>query len=136
MSRVKVEESPGYTKTLKKAKSVLDNPRRVSKLIETSRKKISNLDLGEEEFKGILGTIKTFIRMLRAFRSGTYTEIPWLTVLAVVGALIYFITPIDLLPDFIPVTGYLDDFSLILIVYNRFKGDIIAFQAWENSINN
>lgn len=133
MSRLKVEESTGYTKTQKKAKSVLDNPRRISKLIETSKKKISNLDLGEKEFKGILGTIKTFIRMLRAFRNGTYTDIPWLTVLTVVGALIYFITPIDLLPDFIPVTGYVDDFSLILTVYNRFKGDIIAFQAWENS---
>jgi len=133
MSRLKVEESPGYTKAQKKAKSVLGNPQRVSKLIDTTRKKISNLDLGETEFKGILGTIKTFIRMLRAFRSGTYTEMPWLTVLTIVGALIYFITPIDLLPDFIPVTGYVDDFSLILIVYNRFKGDIIAFQAWENS---
>ena len=133
MSRLKAIESTTYTKTQKKARSVLDNPRRVSKLIETTKEKISNLNLGEEEFKGILGTIKTFIRMLRAFKNGTYTEIPWLTVLTVVGALIYFITPIDLLPDFIPITGYVDDFALILTVYKRFKGDILAFQAWESS---
>lgn len=133
MSKLKVEESTSHAKAHKKAKTVLVNPQRVSKLIEASRKRIGNLDLGEDEFRGILGTIKTFIRMLRAFRSGIYTEIPWLTILTVVGALIYFITPIDLLPDFIPVTGYLDDFGLILTVYNRFKGDIIAFQAWENS---
>ena len=31
----------------------------------------------------------------------------------IVGALLYFISPIDLIPDFIPVAGYLDDVAVI-----------------------
>ena len=127
------ETSSSFTKAKKKASVVLKDPHRMSKLLTESREKINNLELDEDEFKGILGTIKTFIRMLRAFRSGAYTEIPWMTILTVVGALIYFITPIDLIPDFIPVAGYLDDFGLILAVFNRFKADINTFQAWEKS---
>ena len=115
---------------------MLNDPQRVSKLLETSREKIKNLEIGEADLKGIMGTIKTFIRMLRAFRSGQYQKFSWVTVLMVVAALLYFVMPLDLLPDFIPVTGYVDDFSIILMVFNRFKGDIVAFQAWENSINN
>ncbi len=136
MSEKKETETASFSKAKKKAGSVLRDPQRVSKLLEASRKKIDNLEMGEVELKGIIGTIKTFIRMLRAFGTGQYQAIPWVTILMIVAALIYFITPLDLLPDFIPITGYLDDFTIILAVFHRFKEDVIAFQTWESSINN
>ena len=135
MSGNKEKETTSFAKAKKRAGNVLKDPKRVSKLLETSREKIKNLEIGKADLKGIMGTIKTFIRMLRAFRGGQYHDIPWVTVLMVVAALLYFVTPLDLLPDFIPVTGYVDDFSIILMVFKRFKEDIIAFQTWENSIN-
>ena len=61
---------------------------------------------------------------------------PSSAILMIAAALIYFVTPLDLIPDFIPVTGLVDDFSLIMIIFNRFKEDIVAFQAWEKSVNN
>lgn len=130
---LKTAEESGFKKTEKRVGSVLKDPKRVSKLIETTKEKIKRLELGEHEFKGILGSIKTFIRMLRAFRSGQYDAIPWVTIVMVVAALIYFVTPLDLFPDFIPVAGYVDDFSLIMTIFNRFKKDIVAFQAWEKA---
>ncbi|SDH26480.1 YkvA family protein [Nitrosomonas sp. Nm132] len=38
---------------------------------------------------------------------------PWYTKLLVAGIVAYAISPIDLIPDFVPVLGYLDDFILI-----------------------
>jgi uncharacterized membrane protein YkvA (DUF1232 family) len=35
-----------------------------------------------------------------------------------VGALIYFISPIDLIPDHIPVVGYLDDLAVLSLAVN------------------
>lgn len=32
----------------------------------------------------------------------------------VLGALLYFISPLDLIPDWIPVVGYLDDLAILL----------------------
>ncbi len=136
MSENKGKENASFRKAKKRAGNVLSDPQRVSKLLEASRKKMDNLEMGEVELKGIIGTIKTFIRMLRAFGTGQYQAIPWVTILMIVAALIYFITPLDLLPDFIPITGYLDDFTIILAVFHRFKEDVIAFQTWESSINN
>ncbi len=120
----------GFRQAKKKARKVLEQPERVSKLIDASKEKLSNLELKDDDFKGILGTIKTFIRMVKAFRSGQY-DIPWVTIVMVVAALIYFLVPLDALPDFIPITGYIDDFTVIMAVYKKFKGDIVAFQAWE-----
>ena len=131
----KEKNNPSFGRAKKKAGRVLNDPHRLSKLLEATRKKILNLEIEAVDFKGIMGTIRTFFRMILAFKSGQYQDVPWLTILMVVAALIYFVTPFDLLPDFIPVTGYIDDFSIILTVFNRFKEDIVAFQAWEHSIN-
>ena len=136
MSIKKETITGSFNKAKEKARAVLHDQERVSKLLETSKEKISNLELGENELKGILAYIKTFIRMLRAFKSGQYQAVPWVTILMIAAALIYFVTPLDLIPDFIPVTGFVDDFSLIMAIFSRFKEDIVAFQAWEKSVNN
>ena len=125
--------SGAFRRAKGKAREILHQPERVNKLIDASRDKLSNLELKDDDFKGILGTLKTFIRMVKAHRSGRF-EIPWITILMVVAALIYFIVPLDALPDFIPVTGYVDDFGVIMMVYKKFKEDIVAFQAWEGNV--
>jgi uncharacterized membrane protein YkvA (DUF1232 family) len=45
------------------------------------------------------------------------------------GAIAYFLTPIDLIPDFIPVVGHLDDIlivpSLIWLAFRLIPADIV-----------
>lgn len=130
MADRKEKIAKGFNRAKNKARKVLEQPERVSKLIDASKDKLSNLELKDDDFKGILGTIGTFIRMVKAFRSGQY-DIPWLTIVMIVAALIYFIVPLDAFPDFIPISGYIDDFGIIMVVYKKFKEDIVAFQAWE-----
>ena len=72
-------------------------------------------------------------RLIRAYALGHYREIPWKSILIIVAAIIYFINPIDLLPDFIPITGFTDDFGVLLWVYSTLSTEIDKFLAWENS---
>lgn len=44
--------------------------------------------------------------------------------LLIIGALGYFILPIDLIPDFIPVAGYTDDLAALIACYNKVKANI------------
>tara|TARA_B100001013_G_C24302433_1_gene321343 strand:- start:368 stop:538 length:171 start_codon:yes stop_codon:yes gene_type:complete len=47
------------------------------------------------------------------------------------GAVIYFLNPIDLSPDMIPGIGYVDDVSIIAFVLNSIRADLQQFLEWE-----
>ena len=72
-------------------------------------------------------------RLVRAYALGQYRAVPWKTVLKITAAIIYFISPIDLLPDLLPITGLTDDFGVLLWVYNSVSGEIEKFLTWEKS---
>jgi len=70
--------------------------------------------------------------LLKAWRRGAYPVVPWRTIILGVAALIYFVDPFDLVPDFIPVVGYLDDATVIAFVIESIRRDLDKFLAWEN----
>jgi uncharacterized membrane protein YkvA (DUF1232 family) len=70
-------------------------------------------------------------RLVKAYALGHYRGIQWKTVLLIVAAIIYFISPIDLLPDLLPITGLADDLGVLLWVYNSVGGEIEKFLTWE-----
>jgi len=58
------------------------------------------------------------------FSSGT---IPWYRKSIVVGALVYFIFPIDSIPDLAPLVGYLDDLGVITAVIKYLGHELTQF---------
>ena len=49
----------------------------------------------------------------------------------VVGALTYFADPEDLIPDNIPVLGFLDDAAVLAWVLGQVRAELYAFRDWE-----
>ena len=121
-----------FEQAKKRASKILSQPERMNRLLSTSKDKLSRLELQEQDFKGILGIIRAFIRMLKAFKNGQFA-VPWATIIMIVAALVYFVVPLDMFPDFIPIGGYIDDFTIILAIFRKVKDDVVAFQAWERS---
>lgn len=70
-------------------------------------------------------------RLLKAYASGDYRQLPWKTLIRVIAVLIYFVSPIDILPDFLPVVGITDDIALMLWLFSGIKDDIEKFRQWE-----
>lgn len=50
------------------------------------------------------------------------------------AAIIYFINPIDLIPDFLFGIGLADDLAVLTWVYHAAADEIASFKNWENSI--
>ena len=84
--------------------------------------------------KKVWDAIVDMWNMLKDFREGRY-ELPWKSVAAIVAALLYFISPIDLIPDFIPVIGYLDDAVVIGFVLELIKDDLEKYREYKESNN-
>ena len=74
-------------------------------------------------------------RMVRAWLVGKYTP-PTLTILGGIAALVYFVDPFDLIPDTVPVLGYLDDTAVITAVVRMNLTAISQFRNWEASFRN
>jgi len=71
--------------------------------------------------------------MIKSYRKGLYRDLEWQTLILLVAALVYFITPIDLIPDFIPITGFIDDITVVVWIYNKLQSEIDKYIAWETS---
>lgn len=59
------------------------------------------------------------------------TFVPWYRKAIVVGALIYFITPIDAVPDLVPLFGYLDDLGVITAVLRFLGSELTPYYSSE-----
>ena len=73
-------------------------------------------------------------RMLRAHVTGTYKIKSTKLVLSLIAAVIYFINPLDLIPDFIFGIGLTDDFAVLAWVYQIASKEVESFKTWEDSI--
>jgi uncharacterized membrane protein YkvA (DUF1232 family) len=92
-------------------------------------------DIAGKENKGV-GTVlsekvMTLTRMIKSYVSGDYKIIPWASIVKMIAVLLYFVSPIDLIPDFIPVLGLTDDFALIMWLFSSLADDFANFEAWE-----
>ena len=66
----------------------------------------------------VLGSLAKRVRHLKfetfaLYLAARHPETPWYAKLFVAGVVAYALSPIDLIPDFVPVLGYLDDLILV-----------------------
>jgi len=74
-----------------------------------------------------------FIDLFSLFKdyfNGNYRDVPWVTIAAIGASLLYVISPIDLIPDFIPVIGYLDDAAVFAACLNFVGKDLNKYREW------
>ncbi len=117
-----------------RAAEYLKNRRRLAGLFTSASLKLRNVDFKRLNGRKLAGKVKVFLRMIRAYANGSYRALPWKNMLLILGSIIYFVTPIDMIPDFIPVSGLLDDFTVIVWVYNAVRVEVEEFINWEKSL--
>ena len=106
---------------------------RLRNVVNKATEKINDFRIDNIKTSGLVSRINVFIRMVKAYARGEYREIEWKHIVLEVAALLYFITPLDFIPDFIPVTGFIDDFTVLVWVYNKIQHEIDRFQLWESN---
>ena len=90
-----------------------------------------------QRYKGLLkkclDDLTALIHLVRAYINGEYKNVSWETIIWAIAAIIYFINPIDLIPDFIPGIGFIDDAAVIAFAITSIYKDLEKFREWERS---
>jgi uncharacterized membrane protein YkvA (DUF1232 family) len=77
-----------------------------------------------EDFKLLMALVKDYWR-------GRYKEIPYWTIAAIVAALLYVLNPLDLIPDFIPGFGQIDDAAVVAACLLLVRQDLQKYKRWK-----
>lgn len=84
------------------------------------------------KLQSIWEDLMSVCRMLKAWSKGEYRSIPWKTIVLSLATVIYFLNPLDVIPDFIPGVGYLDDAVVLGFVVNSIRKELEKFLQWEH----
>ncbi|HEL1624654.1 TPA: DUF1232 domain-containing protein [Streptococcus suis] len=115
------------SKTRERAEALLSDQGKLEHFLQDIEKKLARLPFGGDKFSAIPGLIS----MVRSYIRRDYNKLPKGTILAIIGALIYFFSPIDALPDFILGAGLLDDSFVLGACLKLIKSDLSDFRDWQ-----
>jgi len=112
-------------KGITKAREILKDEQETKNLIGKLEAKLKNSELNE-----VLESIPLLISCLKSYIKREYKEIPLGSMLAIVSALIYWVSPFDIIPDVIPGIGHIDDAAVVLACLTMVKSDLDDYKVW------
>lgn len=125
-----MNEPKGFGAAKKQAINMVSKKDRLKNLLAVAGARTVT---SKDRLKNAWEDLVTLIRLVTSWVSGTYTKIPLKTIILAVAALIYFVNPLDIVPDFLLVFGLIDDVVVVSFVMRSIKKDLEAFRQWEDS---
>jgi len=120
-----------FDQSKEKAKKLLEDRDKMDRFLERLERKLKHVPV----VGGMLSKIPVLIALVKAYLEKRYLDIPIGSIIAVVGALLYFLSPIDLFPDFLPAIGLVDDAAVIGLAFKLVHDDVKEYKAWREKGN-
>ena len=115
---------------LDKAKKVLGNKQKIRELLI----KVSNY-ISKEKLSSVRKELELLCSYVMDIMKGDYSDYDGVKLMFIIAALIYVVSPIDIIPDFIPVAGLVDDVVVIEWLIREVKSELDKYEQikWENN---
>jgi uncharacterized membrane protein YkvA (DUF1232 family) len=117
-----------FARARTRARKMLDDPEALKRVADES---YSSGASRSGPFAAVMDDFRTLVRLVVAYARGNYRDIPPDSLALVVAGLVYVVSPLDLLPDAVPVVGFMDDAVVIGWVIKSVRQELDEFRAWE-----
>ncbi|EWC41003.1 DUF1232 domain-containing protein [Pseudomonas stutzeri] len=98
-------------------------------LLAVARKSSSKRGL----VRGLREDLSLFQALCVAWWRGQYRAVSPQALVAVVAGLLYFLSPLDAIPDWLPGLGFVDDLAVLGWVMRKWSGEMDAFRTWQQA---
>ena len=119
-----------FKKSESKASVILKDK---SKANDTIKEALGKAVTNKGQLEGVWAKMVLLFAVAKDYVNGDYTEIPKRSIIAILGGLIYFLSPIDIVPDFVPVLGFIDDVFVLNLVYKQVLKDLEKYKIWKDA---
>jgi uncharacterized membrane protein YkvA (DUF1232 family) len=123
-----------YRLLVKAAYRLLKKPLVIFRLLKTAVARLQEYDSLPAFAYDVKEKVELLVRMIKAYAAKEYTQISTKNAALSIAALLYFVSPLDFIPDFLAF-GLIDDVAILLWVYHNLKAEIDTFLEWEDRQN-
>ena len=88
---------------------------------------------GQKALKALLANGLLLLQLVTDYFKGRYREVPYWAIGASALALFYVFSPIDAIPDIIPVLGYLDDATVLAFCLKLVETELSKYREWRKT---
>lgn len=120
-----------YQMLIRRAGGFLSNPTRLKKAINDTLNKLDRKQGGGGLTSEVVGSFRLLVNLVKDVTTGKY-KMEKKRIVMILGAIFYFLTPIDIIPDVLPVLGFLDDASLLAWLFYSMKDELGLYMTWKN----
>lgn len=115
-----------FEKSSSEAEEMLNDVDKLERFFQRLEKKLQTVPVAGNA----LAYIPLMMSLVRSYVKKEYTDPPLTSIMAIMLALIYFLSPVDLIPDFVPGAGYLDDGAVIAGCLALVRTDLEDYRIW------
>ena len=102
----------------------------LKKILEREEKVVKKAKKGP--LAKLIGEIQCMYSLLKDYWSGEYREVSWGVIASIVATLAYVFSPVDLIPDLIPVVGLIDDAAMVALTLKLLSNDLDKYKAFKD----
>jgi uncharacterized membrane protein YkvA (DUF1232 family) len=116
---------------LVRAEGLARNPKELLGLLTVAERRLDRVHVGP--LNPVKEDLQTLLRMLRAAGEGRYRQLSGKNLALAALGILYLVSPLDMIPDFLP-GGFSDDAAVIGFIVRRLRTELVAFEAWERGV--